>query len=61
MTLAEILRNEGKKEGMELGAKQEKLQLAKNALKEGMDIGLIEKLTGLSRQELEKIERGMEK
>lgn len=61
MTLAEILREEGKKEGMELGAKQEKLQLATNALKEGMEIELNEKLTGLSRQEIEKIERRMGK
>ena len=67
MTLAEIFREEGKEEGIlkgmekgmekgiEVGAKQGKIEVAKNAIREGMELGLIAKLTGLSKKEIEKI------
>ena len=67
MTLAEIFREEGKEEGIlkgmekgmekgiEVGAKQGKIEVAKNAIREGMELGLISKLTGLSKKEIEKI------
>jgi len=63
MTLAEIFRKEGKEEGIlkgmekgiEVGAKQGKIEVAKNAIREGMELGLISKLTGLSKKEIEKI------
>ena len=63
MTLAEIFRKEGKEEGilkgmekgMEVGAKQGKIEVAKNAIREGMEPGLISKLTGLPKKEIEKI------
>ena len=63
MTLAEIFREEGKEEGIlkgmekgiEVGAKQGKIEVAKNAIREGMELGLISKLTGLPKKEIEKI------
>jgi predicted transposase/invertase (TIGR01784 family) len=67
MTLAEIFREEGKEEGIlkgmekgmekgiEVGAKQGKIEVAKNAIREGMELGLIAKLTGLPKKEIEKI------
>ncbi len=51
MTLAEIFREEGVK----AGAKQGKIEVAKNAIREGMELGLIAKLTGLPKKEIEKI------
>ena len=52
-------RMEGKKEGKEEGRMEGKLEgkkeTAKNALKEGMEIELIAKLTGLTRKEIEEI------
>lgn len=59
MTLADILREEGLRKGMELGAKQEKSELVKKAVKEGVEFRLIEKLTGLSKAEIEEIAREM--
>lgn len=59
MTLADILREEGKEEGKEEGIRKAKQAVVKNAIKEGMDFRLIEKLTGLSRQEIEEIARDM--
>lgn len=55
MTLADILREEGKEEGKEEGIRKGKEAVVKNAVKEGMKIHLIEKLTGLPRKEIEKI------
>ena len=64
MTLAEIFREEGKEEGilkgMEVGAKQGKIEVAKNAIREGMELGLIEKLTGLPKKEIGKIAKEIE-
>lgn len=63
MTLADMYRREGKEEGimkgmekgLELGAKQVKLAVVRNAIKEGMQVDVIAKLTGLSKEEIEKI------
>ncbi|NMA04637.1 MAG: hypothetical protein GX925_08015 [Clostridiales bacterium] len=56
MTIAEQLIQEG----MEKGREEGKLEVAKNALKEGAEIDLIAKLTGLSKKEIEKIARETE-
>ncbi|MEI3612462.1 Rpn family recombination-promoting nuclease/putative transposase [Pseudogracilibacillus sp. SO30301A] len=61
MTLAESWREEGVKVGIKEGIKEGKISVVKNALKEGMELHLIEKLTGLSRKEIEKIAEEMEK
>jgi predicted transposase/invertase (TIGR01784 family) len=60
MTLAEIFREEGKEEGIEVGAKQGKIEVAKNAIREGMEPDLVAKLTGLSKKEIEKIAKETE-
>jgi len=53
MTLADILREEGEERGIRKGEKRGirkgKELVVKNAIKEGMELRLIEKLTGLSR------------
>ena len=63
MTLAQVFREEGKEEGLmrgmergiEVGVKQEKLEIARNALKEGMEIDLVVKFTKLSKKKIEAI------
>lgn len=44
---------EGKKEGRKEGEYKEKLRIAKNLLKEGVDINTIKKVTGLTLKEIE--------
>lgn len=61
MTLADMLREEGKEQGKEEGIRATKEAIVKNAIKEGMEFRLIEKLTGLSNQEIEEIARDMKK
>ena len=46
---------EGIKEGKEEGIKQTKIETAKNMLKEGLDVDLISKVIGLSKEEVEKL------
>mgnify|MGYP001254971748 CR=1 FL=1 len=60
MTLAEKLREEGLKEGLEKGLEKGKLEVARNAIKEGMELDLIAKLTGLPKKEIEKIAAEMD-
>lgn len=63
MTLAQAFREEGKEEGimkgmergMEVGARKKELELVRNALNEGIEIELISKLTGLTKDEINKI------
>ena len=45
----------GKAEGLEEGAKAEKIEIAKNLLKDGIPIEVVSKNTGLSIEELEKL------
>jgi len=59
MTLADIWREEGKEEGRQEGLRKGKESVVKNAVKEGVEVRLIEKLTGLSRREIEKIAQEM--
>lgn len=47
---------EGEKAGQERGRKQRELEIAKNMLKEGLDLQLISKVTGLTIQEIQDIE-----
>ena len=44
---------EGTKIGIEQGSKQEKIEIAKNMLKENMDINMISKITDLTKEEIE--------
>ena len=55
----DIGRKEGKEEGKEEGKKEEKKEIAKSMLKEKMPIETIMKVTKLSREEIEKIEKEM--
>ena len=55
----DIGRKEGKEEGKEEGKKEEKKEIAKSMLKEKMPIETIIKITKLSREEIEKIEKEM--
>ncbi len=59
MTLAEIFRKEGKEEGilkgMEVGAKQGKIEVAKRLIKMGLSMEQIVDATGLPKKEIEKI------
>ena len=48
-------KRDGKKEGIIEGAKEEKLQIAKNMLKEGANIEFIIRVTGLTKEEIEKL------
>jgi predicted transposase/invertase (TIGR01784 family) len=45
-------KNEGLKEGEEIGKKKEKLEIAKNCIEDGMGIQKIAKLTCLSEEEI---------
>ena len=50
---------EGKLEGRLEGRLEGKGEVAKNAIRENLDIGLIMKLTGLSKQEIEQLAKEM--
>ena len=46
---------EGKAEGIQQGSYQSKIQIAKNMLEKGMDKELISEVTGLPKEEIEKL------
>ncbi|HMQ48985.1 MAG TPA: hypothetical protein PKA00_06085 [Saprospiraceae bacterium] len=46
---------EGKAEGIAEGKKEQNIEIAKSALKNGLDVALIQKLTGLSKDEIEQL------
>ena len=48
-------RDEGKSEGISLGIIQDKIEIAKKMLVKEMDIALIIELTGLTKEEIEKL------
>jgi predicted transposase/invertase (TIGR01784 family) len=48
-------RKEGIEKGIEKGRKEEKIEIAKKCLQKGMDISEIIELTGLSKEEIEKL------
>ncbi len=48
-------RDEGKSEGISLGIIQDKIEIAKKMLAKEMDIALIIELTGLTKEEIEKL------
>jgi predicted transposase/invertase (TIGR01784 family) len=54
-TLAQQLRNEGRKIGIEEGMKEGKLDTARELIKRGVDIDIIAEATGFSREELEEL------
>ena len=45
-----------KEEGIEEGEKREKIKIAKKMLEERIDIEIIQKVTGLSKEEIKKLE-----
>ena len=49
--------DDGKIEGLEEGAKKEKISIAKNFLKDGIPIEVISKNTGLNIEELEELNK----
>ena len=49
-------KQEGIKEGKEEGLKEGKIEIAKNMLKKGLDINLISELSGLTIEEVEKLD-----
>ena len=48
-------RREGRQEGRREGILEEKQEIAKNLMKEGTEIALIVKVTGLSKSQVEKL------
>ena len=54
-----IAREEGREEGKIEGLKEGKIEIAKNMLKEGLDIILISKLSGLTIKEIEDINNNL--
>ena len=68
MTLAQAFREEGREEGImkgmergiEVGARKREIEVVRNAIKEGMEVGLISRLTGLSKKEIETIAKEMD-
>lgn len=55
VTRIEGAKEEGKQEGKEQGFKEGQRMIALNLLKQGMDIDLIVQATGLTHEEIEKI------
>ena len=58
-TIKEDGYNNGYNDGKELGAKENTIEIAKKMLKENVDVDFIVKMTGLSKEELEKLKEGM--
>jgi len=54
--LTNIFEERGHRMGKDLGEKQEKERIALNMLKKEMDIELIEEITGLPKEEIQKLE-----
>ena len=54
-------KKEGKKEGIEEGIEKEKVIIAINALKKGIDIDVVCDITGLTMEEVLEIKSGLEK
>ena len=48
-------RADGLKEGKAMGAKEKEIQIAKNMLQENIPIEVIAKVTGLTKEEIEKL------
>lgn len=55
MTLAELYRKEGEQRGIEKGIEKAKLEVVKNSLQIGFSIDDIVRITGLSKEEIEKV------
>ena len=51
--------NEAKLEGLQEGRLKQKVEIAQNMVREGIDIGLICKVTGFSKQEIEEIKKNI--
>ena len=47
----------GHEQGLEQGKKEEKLEIARNAIKKGLDTEIVTELTGLSKEEIEKLRK----
>ena len=55
MTIADRLKEEGRQEGRQEGEKKKAVETAKKLKEKGMDIELIIEVTGLSKEEIEKL------
>ncbi|WP_156856872.1 hypothetical protein [Oceanobacillus sp. AG] len=55
MSLADMFCEEGKKLGKEEGKKEMKEIFVKNAIEKGLNLRIIEEITGLSQEEIQKI------
>ena len=55
MTIADRLRQEGEKRGEKKGEHKKAVETAKKLKEKGMDIELIIEVTGLSKEEIEKL------
>jgi hypothetical protein len=51
----EVRYEEGQEDGITQGITQERAEIARNALKEGSTVEFVQKITGLSREEIEKL------
>ena len=49
-------KEEGVKQGIELGLKEKEIQIAKNMLEEKIDIEVIKRVTGLTEDEIQKLQ-----
>ena len=56
----ELGRSEGLSQGKELGAKENTIEIAKKMLKENLELELILKMTGLSKEELDKLAKELQ-
>ena len=55
-TAREEGREEGRDEGRDEGKRKKQVEIAKTGLKEGLSVGMIMKLTGLTKEEIEKLQ-----
>ena len=58
-TTAEQLIEKGKKKGWEKGKRQEQIEIARNMIKEDIELKTIKKVTGLSLETINKISKGL--
>lgn len=54
-TKIEGARREGHEAGLKQGIEQEKIEIAKNLLKQNIDVSIIQNATGLSLEQIEKL------
>ena len=53
----ETAKEDGRNEGIEIGEKKAKIEIAKSMLKDNLPIEMIKKYSGLSKEEIERIKK----